>query len=154
MDFDLLESNSTYIFVHENQKIYHFSLDACSASMWLRSYIETPHKRFSIKTNLLGRNVKRDRPEVDLLVRVRARDHKEDSFKDDNFSDNSIAVCLTWSLGASRSEPAQPEDDRPLILLHHLQQQQQQQQQQYQNLDADAEGEREGWDDEEEREKR
>ena len=36
-DFDLLESNSIYIFVHENQKIYHrqfFSLDACLSPMW------------------------------------------------------------------------------------------------------------------------
>ena len=76
--------------------------------------------------DLLGGNIKCDSPEVNLLIRVRARDHKEDSFKDDNFSDNSIAVCLTWSLGASWSEPAQPEDDRPLIFLHYLQQQQQQ----------------------------
>ena len=35
-DFDILESNSIYIFVHENKKIplNIFSLDACSASMW------------------------------------------------------------------------------------------------------------------------
>ena len=35
-DFDLLESNSIYIFVHENQKNYHgqfFSLDACLSPM-------------------------------------------------------------------------------------------------------------------------
>ena len=35
-DFDLLESNSIYIFVHKNQKNYHrhfFSLDACSSPM-------------------------------------------------------------------------------------------------------------------------
>ena len=35
-DFDLLESNSLYIFVHENKKIYHgqfFSLDACLSPM-------------------------------------------------------------------------------------------------------------------------
>ena len=35
-DFDLLESNSRYIFLHKNQKIYHstfFSLDACSSPM-------------------------------------------------------------------------------------------------------------------------
>ena len=35
-DFDLLESNFRYIFLHKNQKIYHsefFSLDACSGPM-------------------------------------------------------------------------------------------------------------------------
>ena len=35
-DFDLLESNSIYIFVHENQNIYHstfFSLGECSSPM-------------------------------------------------------------------------------------------------------------------------
>ena len=39
-DFDLLESNSRYIFLHKNQKIYHsefFSLDACSGPMWSAS---------------------------------------------------------------------------------------------------------------------
>ena len=42
-NFDLLESNSIYIFVHENQKITmdnFFSLDACLSPMWGRVWFQ------------------------------------------------------------------------------------------------------------------
>ena len=43
-------------------------------------------------------------PHVNLLIDVHAGDYKEDS----------------WAPGTSRQEPAQSEDDGPLVLLDHL----------------------------------
>ena len=53
---------------------------------------------------LLGWNIKRHCPEVHPLVRVYARDDKEDA----------------RSLSTSTPESAKSEDDSSLILLHHL----------------------------------
>ena len=53
---------------------------------------------------LLGRHIKGDRPEVNLLVGVNAGDDEEDA----------------WTLCTSRPESAKPEDDCSFILLHHL----------------------------------
>ena len=54
--------------------------------------------------NLLRGNIKTDCPEVHFLVGVNTRQDEE----------------YPGSLGASSSQPAQTEDDRPLILLNHL----------------------------------
>ena len=53
---------------------------------------------------LLWGNIKTDCPEVHFLVGVNTRQDEE----------------YPGSLGASSSQPAQTEDDRPLILLNHL----------------------------------
>ena len=38
-----------------------------------------------------------------------------------DFGDSSSKnISVTWPLGTAWSQPAQPEDDRPLVLLHHL----------------------------------
>ena len=62
----------------------------------------------------MWRNIKADGPEIDLLVSINARHHEEQA----------------GTLGAPSSQSAQPEDDRPLVLLDHL--------------DAHAEGHRDG----------
>ncbi len=55
-------------------------------------------------TDLLRWHVKGDCPEVDLPVRVDARDDEEDA----------------GTLGAALAQPTQSEYHRTLILLHHL----------------------------------
>ena len=70
--------------------------------------------------HLLRRDVKADCPEVDLLVSVNAGHDEEQA----------------GPLGSPGSEAAQPEDDRPLVLLDHL--------------DAHTEGHRDGDQEEEE----
>ena len=68
----------------------------------------------------MWRDIKADGPEIDLLVSINARHHEEEA----------------GTLGASGSQPAQPEDDRPLVFLDHL--------------DAHTEGHRDGDQEEEE----
>ena len=72
----------------------------------------------------MWRNVKTDGPEIDFLVSINARHHKEQA----------------GALRSSCSESAQPEDDRPLVLLDHL--------------DAHEEREGQGGEEEEERDGR
>ena len=52
----------------------------------------------------MWRDIKADGPEIDLLVSINARHHEEEA----------------GTLGAPGSQSAQPEDDRPLVLLDHL----------------------------------
>ena len=55
----------------------------------------------TIHSYFLWRNVKGLSSHVNLLIDVHAGDYKEDS----------------WTPGTSRQEPAQSEDDGPLVLL-------------------------------------
>ena len=59
---------------------------------------------YSYTAHLLWRNIKADGPEVDLLVSVNAGHDEEQA----------------GTLRSPGSQPSQPEDDRPLVLLHHL----------------------------------
>ena len=52
----------------------------------------------------MWRNIKADCPEVDLLVSVNAGHDEEQS----------------RALGTASPQSPEPEDDRPLVLLHHL----------------------------------
>ena len=66
-DFDLLESNSIYIFVHENQKNYHstfFSLDACLSPMCSLCSISVPWNRECLAVTF--RNCCKKLPFIDL----------------------------------------------------------------------------------------
>ena len=56
------------------------------------------------KAHLLWRDIKADCPEVDLLVSVNAGHDEEQA----------------GSLRSPGPQPSQPEDDRPLVLLDHL----------------------------------
>ena len=80
--------------------------------------------KYCYPTDLLRRDIKADCPEVDLLVSVNAGHDEEQA----------------GPLGSPGSEAAQPEDDRPLVLLDHL--------------DAHEEGEGQGGQEEEERDGR
>ena len=70
--------------------------------------------------HLLWRDVKADRPEIHLLVSINTRHDEEEA----------------GTLGSPSSQSTQAEDDRPLVLLDHL--------------DAHTEGHRDGDQEEEE----
>ena len=76
--------------------------------------------KYCYPAHLLRRDVKADCPEVDLLVSVNAGHDEEQA----------------GTLRSPGSQSSQPEDDRPLVLLHHL--------------DAHTEGHRDGDQEEEE----
>ena len=71
------------------------------------------------KAHLLWRDIKADCPEIHLLVSINARHHEEQA----------------GTLGSPGSQSSEPEDDRPLVLLDHL--------------DAHEEGQGEGGEEEE-----